>query len=201
MLRVGLTGGLASGKSMVGEYLVSQGCHLAKADQLGHQAIARGGEAYAPVVAEFGRGILDDNGDIVRSRLAAEVFGRPERLERLNKLVHPAVFHLEEAWLAETARLHPDKIAIVEAALLIESGNHRNFDRVVVVVCAAHQQVERAVARDRMTAGQAQARMAGQWSAAAKCALADYVIDNSTTLESTLEQTRAVLGSLRRIAA
>src|SRR5215831_6986274 len=114
MLKVGLTGGLASGKTFVGHTLVELGCHLIEADELGHQVLLSTGEAYAPVIGEFGRGILAENGEIDRSRLAAEVFGNPARLEILNRLVHPLVFRREEKWMEEVMRTDPQGIAIVE---------------------------------------------------------------------------------------
>jgi len=100
MLRVGLTGGLASGKTFVGRTLAGLGCHLIQADELGHQVLAKGGAAYEAVVREFGRRMLDESGEIDRRRLAREVFGTPERLETLNKLVHPHVFQMEEEFYA-----------------------------------------------------------------------------------------------------
>ena len=118
MLRVGLTGGLASGKSFVGEALAGYGCLLIQADELGHAVLAPGGEAYEPVVQEFGREILTGDGAIDRRALAARVFADPERLARLNALVHPAVIRREDELIAAFAARHPDGIAVVEAAIL-----------------------------------------------------------------------------------
>src|ERR1035438_6868452 len=121
MLKVGLTGGLACGKTFVGETLAEQGCLLIQADELGHAALEPGGEAYAEVVREFGREILDHEGRIERRALAALVFGAPERLELLNRLVHPAVVRREDELLAGFRAREPRGIAVVEAAIMIET--------------------------------------------------------------------------------
>ena len=123
MLKVGLTGGLACGKSFVGEALAALGCHLIQADELGHAVLLPGGDAYDAVVREFGPGILNDEGKIDRSRLAAEVFGKPDRLAALNALVHPPVIRREEEMMAQIAARDPHGIAVVEAAILIETGS------------------------------------------------------------------------------
>ena len=125
MLKVGLTGGLACGKTFVGEALAALGCHVLQADRLGHAVLLPGGEAYDGVVREFGPGILNSSGEIDRRALAEQVFGNPERLALLNSLVHPPVQRQEEAWLAQVAGGDPHAIAVIEAAILIEVGSHR----------------------------------------------------------------------------
>jgi dephospho-CoA kinase len=199
MLKVGLTGGLASGKTFVGQALVELGCHLMQADQLGHQVLRSDGEAYAPVLAEFGREILGGGGEIDRRRLAAEVFGKPERLEALNRLVHPAVFRLEKSWLEDVARRDPRGIAVIEAAILIETGSYKRFDRMILVVVDEQEQIERAMRRDGMTRAEVQARLDRQMPLAEKRKFADYIIDTSGPKSETLVQVREVYESLRRI--
>jgi dephospho-CoA kinase len=199
MLKVGLTGGLASGKSFVGQALVDLGCHLVQADELGHQVLRTTGEAYEPVLREFGRGILGEDGEIDRQRLAAEVFEKPERLAALNQIVHPLVFRQEEQWLAEVARTDPDGIAIVEAAILIETGSYRRFDKIILVVVDEQQQTERAMRRDGATFEQVEARLSRQMPLTEKKKFADYIIDTSGTKSETLRQTRELYESLRRI--
>src|SRR4051794_30614310 len=135
MIRVGLTGGLACGKSFVASVLERLGCRVIRADELGHQVLAPGGEAYGPVVAEFGRGILQAGGTIDRKLLAAEVFSNPERLAVLNGLVHPAVFRIEDEFVRAAASADPHAIVVVEAAILIETGSFRRYDRLIVVIC------------------------------------------------------------------
>ncbi len=199
MLRVGLTGGLASGKSFVGHTLAGLGCHLIQADELGHQVLARGGAAYEAVLREFGNGILSESGEIDRRRLAADVFGKPERLEALNKLVHPPVIHREEELYAEAVRKDPSGIVVVEAAILIETGSYKRFDRLILVVCTEEQQIERAMKRDGMTREEAEARLKRQMPLSEKREFADYIVDTSGTKESTIEQTRLIYESLRSI--
>jgi dephospho-CoA kinase len=196
---VGLTGGLACGKSFVGEALAELGCHVLQADQLGHEVLLPGGEAYAPVVQAFGAGVLGDGGEIDRRALAAQVFGKPERLALLNSFVHPPVFRREEEWLARMAAEDPCGIAVVEAAILIETGSHRRFDRLIVVACDQEQQVARSIKRDGVSREEVLARLSRQMPLAEKRKFADFVIDTSGTKEETLRQTRAVYESLRRI--
>lgn len=200
MLKVGLTGGYATGKSHVGETLVSLGCHLIQADELGHQVLLPGGAAYDAVVREFGGGILESNGEIDRRRLAAEVFGEPERLERLSRLVHPPVIEMEERQAAEIAAKDPHAIVIVEAAILIETGSHRRFDKLILVVCDERQQIERAMRRDNLSEQAVRDRLARQMPLSEKRKYADYIVDTSGSREDTFEQTRRVYESLRPLA-
>jgi dephospho-CoA kinase len=204
MLKVGLTGGLACGKSFVGEALAGYGCLLIQADELGHEVLAPGGEAYEAVVKEFGRDILMENGSgaggsINRRELAARVFGSPERLARLNALVHPFVFRREEDLIARFAQREPNGMAVVEAAILIETGSYKRFDRLILVTCAEEQQVERAMHRTGAVEPDVRARLSRQMPLDAKRKFADFVIDTSGSKEDTLRQTRAVYESLRRI--
>jgi dephospho-CoA kinase len=202
MLKVGLTGGLACGKSFVGEALAGYGCLLIQADELGHEVLAPGGEAYEPVVKEFGRGILTEDGagfSINRRELAARVFGSPERLARLNALVHPLVFRREEDLIGRFAQREPHGIAVVEAAILIETGSYKRFDRLILVTCLEEQQVERAMRRDGAVEQEVRARLSRQMPLDAKLKFADFVIDTSGSKEDTIRQTRAVYESLRRI--
>ncbi len=197
MLKVGLTGGLATGKSFVGAALAEMGCHLIKADELGHQVLLPGGEAYDGVVREFGDGILNPDGTIDRKRLAAEVFGNPERLAALTSLVHPPVIRREQEFMARIAAHEPDAIAVVEAAILIETGSYKRFDTIILAVCGEEQQVERAVLRDGADPEEVRARIRRQMPLEEKRKYAAYIIDTSGSKEDTLRQTRAVYNLLR----
>lgn len=199
MLRVGLTGGIACGKSFVGDALASYGCLVIQADELGHEVLAPSGEAYEPVVKEFGSDILTENGAIDRRALAARVFGSPERLARLNALVHPPVVRLEEERIARFAAREPEGIAVVEAAILIETGSYQRFHRIILVTCTEEQQVERAMRREGAVESDVRARISRQMPLDGKRKFADFVIDTSGTKEDTLRQARAVYESLRRI--
>jgi dephospho-CoA kinase len=199
MLKVGLTGGIASGKSFVGEALAGYGCLLIHADELGHAVLAPGGEAYEGVVQEFGREILTSDGTIDRRALAVRVFADAERLARLNALVHPAVFRREDESIAAFGALHPKGIAVVEAAILIETGSYSRFDKLILVTCAEEQQVERALRREGAVKSDIRARISRQMPLDEKRKYADFVIDTSGAKEDTLRQTRAVYDALRRI--
>jgi dephospho-CoA kinase len=200
MLKVGLTGGLACGKTFVGESLAGMGCFLIQADVLGHEVLAPGGEAYEGVIREFGREILNGDGSIDRGALAARVFGAPDRLERLNALVHPAVIRREEQLASEFAGRDPHGIAVVEAAILIETGSYKRFDKIILVTCGEEQQVERAMRRGAAEAD-VRARLSRQLTVDEKRKFADFVIDTSGAKEDTLRQTRAVYEELRRLSA
>jgi dephospho-CoA kinase len=199
MLKVGLTGGLACGKSFVAEEFVRLGCFLVQADEIGHEVLSPGGDAYAPVIQEFGREILTPEGHIDRRLLAARVFDAPERLARLNALVHPAVFRREDQLMAEFASRQPHGIAILEAAILIETGSYKRFDRMVLVTCSEEQQVERALRRNGAMEADVRARLSRQMPLEEKRKFAHFVIDTSGNKEDTIRQTRAVYESLRSI--
>jgi dephospho-CoA kinase len=199
MLKVGLTGGLACGKSFVGEALAKMGCLLIQADEIGHEVLTPGGEAYDGVLKEFGREILAGDGTIDRRALAARVFGNPGQLQRLNALVHPAVIRREEELAAEYGLRHPDGIAVVEAAILIETGSYKRFDKMILVICDEERQFERAMRREGAAEADIRARLSRQMPTAEKRKFADFVINTSGDKEDTLRQTRAVYEELRRI--
>ena len=201
MLRVGLTGGLASGKTFVGRALADLGCYVIEADKLGHQVMLPGAEAYGGIVREFGPAILDSEGRISRRKLSGIVWDNPERLEILNSLVHPPVRELEESRMAEIARVHPSAIVVVEAAILVETGRYKDFDRLIVVTCSSEQQMERALERGSYNKEEILARLSHQLPLQQKLHVADYVIDTSGTKEATLEQVRRVYAALRSLTA
>lgn len=201
MLKVGLTGGLACGKSFVGHSLADLGCHLIEADQLGHEVLAPSGDAYAEVVREFGAGILNADHTIDRKHLAAEVFGKAERLEKLNSLVHPHVFRRERELIDQYARTDPRGIVVVEAAILIETGSYKNYDRLILVECDEEQQIERALKRDNADRQEVLARLSRQLPLAEKRKFAHYVINTSGSKEETLRRVHEIYEELRRIEA
>jgi dephospho-CoA kinase len=201
MLRVGLTGGLASGKTFVGHALRDLGCYLIEADELGHQVLQPGGEAYDAVIHAFGSDILDQDAFIDRHKLGELVFDKPDLLAKLSGLVHPPVVQRQERMIAEIAKADPAAIVVVEAAILVETGSYKRFDRLIVAVCSPEQQMERAMKRAAYTREEAVARLSRQLPLEEKVRVADYVIDTSGTKEKTLEQVRAVYGSLRSLSA
>jgi len=195
-LRVGLTGGLASGKTHVAHLLAGLGCKVLSADELGHQVLLPGAEAYDDVIREFGTGILEPEGSISRRRLAAEVFDRPDRLKALNALVHPPVIRREEAWLAS---LDPGDMAVVEAAILIETGSYRRFDRLLLTVCPPEVQIRRHMERSGESEGEARARLASQMPLDEKRRFAHFLIDTSGSRDETGRQVRDVYQQLQQV--
>jgi dephospho-CoA kinase len=201
VLKVGLTGGIASGKTFAGEALASWGCCLIQADEIGRQVMAPGGEAYGGIVREFGREILTPDGAIDRPHLAALVFQNPERLARLNAVVHPPVLRREGEMAAEFSAREPHGIAVVEAAILIETGSYRRYDKLILVFCAPEQQIERALRREGAVEADIRARIERQMPLEEKRKYADYVVDTSGTKQETLRQTRDVYEALRKLEA
>src|SRR3954452_10267063 len=200
MLRVGLTGGYASGKSFVAAELERLGCHVIHADDLGHKVLELEGEAYVPTVESFGDGILNSDRTIDRKKLGAIVFNSPELLETLTGIVHPAVFRLENRLIDQFAETDPLGIAVIEAAILIETGRYRWFDRIIVTCCDEETQVRRGLLRDGICEDQVRARMSNQLSLTEKKKYADYIVNTGGEKETTLQQVRAIFRQLQSIA-
>lgn len=200
MLKVGLTGGIATGKSYVTQLLRQLGCEVVDADVIAHQVIEPGQPAHQEIVSEFGSEVVGENGVIDRARLAAIVFADPARRQRLEAIVHPRVKEAQERWLAEVAARNPEAIAIVDAALLIEAGAYRHFDKVVVVYCEPQLQLERLMKRNQLTRQEALSRISSQMPAAEKLKYADYVINTSGSFAETRQQVLALYQELRRQA-
>jgi len=201
VLKVGLTGGLASGKSFIAQVFRDCGAKVIEADRLGHETLLRDGEAYADVIAEFGDGILLPDGQINRKALGAIVFADPQKLERLNALVHPHVFRRQQRFFEQAEAEDPAAVAVVEAAILIETGGRERYDRIVLAYCPEDVQIARFMARDGGTEQQARERMARQMPLAEKVPYADYLIDTSDSKADTEKRARAVYAKLREEAA
>lgn len=202
MLRVGLTGGIACGKSTVGEMLARRGAHLLQADVLAHQLYAPGAAVYDEVMRSFGREILNEDGTINRAKLAEIAF--PGRIGELNAIVHPAVIKAQNEWMAEVAREDPHGTAVVEAALILEAGAAKDFDKIVVVTCDFEHRVERYAQRTGIPLASAlsevQRRSAAQLPDEEKVRHADYVIENSGAVEETERQVEEVWNKLQILA-
>ena len=200
MLIVGLTGGLASGKTFVALELQRLGCHVVEADQLGREVMEPGAAAFDPVLQAFGLGILAEDGRIDRARLAGIVFRDAEQLQRLNAIVHPAVHDLAQARYREIGAAEPAAIVVYAAAILVETGGYRELDKLIVVACSPEHQMERALMRPGATKADVLARISRQLPLKFKLEHADYVIDTDGTVADTLRQTKMVYESLRDIA-
>lgn len=204
MLRVGLTGGLATGKSFVAGELERLGCFVIYADKLGHDVMQPGGPAYQPILDLFGPEILE-KGDgplrtIDRQRLGSIVFADQSRLAQLNAIVHPAVFEREDALAAAAAAHDPHSIVIIEAAILIETGRYREFDRLILTTCPEEIQIERAMKRDNLSRQEVLKRLHRQLPLSEKLVHAHYVIDTGGTKQKTATLVRAVYDSLKEYA-
>ena len=188
---------------------VALGAHLIQADSIAHELMQPGEAVYQEVVGHFGSGILNPDGMVNRARLAEAAFGvpgtkQPSRIQELNRIVHPAVIRRQDEWMAEVGRENPRAIAIVEAALILEAGAAKDFDRLVVVTCHPEQRIQRWANRvgvDEDAARREVARrMAAQFPDEAKIKAADHVIDNSGSLDETKKRVEQVYAELRREA-
>jgi len=200
MLRVGLTGGIACGKSTVAAMMRELGCAVLEADKVAHQLMAPGQPACEEIVRDFGERILGPDGTIDRRQLGEIVFRDPNQLQRLNQIVHRRVIQEQDRQLAEWAAGGAVRVAVVEAALLVEAGYHRKLDRLAVVWCLPEQQRERLSARG-LTAEQIEQRIAAQMPLEEKRRLADDTIDCSGSLEHTRQQVEALVERWKQLAA
>ena len=200
MLRLGLTGGIASGKSAVAAMLREMGFAVLDADSLAHRLIERGQPAHDEILREFGLAITDASGRINRVQLANVVFADRAKLDRLNAIVHPRVADVVFRQFDEWERNGVRDAALVEAALLIEAGLDKKLDGLIVAWCKPEQQLERLVARG-LTEAEARRRIAAQLSVEEKLRHATEKIDCSGSLEETRRQVAALASKLRRQTA
>jgi dephospho-CoA kinase len=195
-LLVGLTGGIATGKSTASEMFRRLGCAIIDADVLAREVVEPGQPAHAEIAAEFGRAVLQADGTLDRKRLGAIVFADPARRQRLEAITHPRIRERFARRLQELAEQGFAGIAIFDAAVMIESGNYRNMDRLVVVAADEATQRERLVRRDGIGAEEAARKIASQMPVAEKAKLADHVIDNAGDRAATEARVRAVHAAL-----
>jgi dephospho-CoA kinase len=200
MLLVGLTGGIASGKSLVARVFKDLGAHLVDADRIVHDLLDAGQKAGQEVLDYFGKELLLPDGRIDRRKLGEIVFNDGEKRSWLNRCLHPRVFEAYQAQVRQVHSRSPGAIVVLDAALLIETGYHRKMDRVVVVYAEPEQQLERLISRDLFTKEEALARIQSQMPLAEKRGHADYVIDNTGSRENTEQQARKVYARLKQDA-
>ena len=197
MLIVGLTGGIASGKSLVTRVLRDLGAHIIDADKIVHDLLAPGQDACREVVGHFGKEIQLPDGSIDRRKLGDIIFNHPEERAWLNQCIHPRVFEAYNHQVRHLSERQPDAIVIMDAALLIETGYHKHMDRLIVVYADQKAQMKRLMERDRFTLEQAMARISSQMPLDEKRKYADFVIENTGTREATEQQTREVFAKLK----
>jgi dephospho-CoA kinase len=203
MLRVGLTGGVACGKSTVAKMFAELGANIVDADTIAHELYRPGQEVLQELVKHFGPEILKPDGELDRAKLATLVFDGG-RVEELNKIVHPSVIRQQDQWMRSLGEKDPYAVAIVEAALILEAGVKDHFDRIMVVTCKPAQKVTRFAQRTGMSADAARAdverRNKAQMSDEEKARRADFVIDNSGPVEETRHQVQRIYSELKVLA-
>jgi dephospho-CoA kinase len=203
MLVVGLTGGIASGKTTVARMLKKMGARIIDADALSREAMVPHARCWKQVVESFGEAILRSDRTIDRKKLAAQIFSHPAKRMLLNRIVHPWIRKRIQEMITRIAREDPSALVIIDAALLIETGMYKDYDKLVVVAADEGAQLARLVRRNHLSRKDARSRIRAQLPLGRKKKFADYVISNQDSLEHTRRQVRALLqelGALRPIS-
>lgn len=198
MLRVGLTGSIAVGKSFVTNVLAELGCHVLDADEIAREVVSPDSAALNQVIAEFGPDALQADGTLDRAKLGSIVFADPEKRQLLNSILHPYIIAAQDQQLREWEAEDPDGMGVVDAALMVESGGYKRFDKLIVVHCRPDVQLKRLMARSGLSRAEAEQRIGSQMSQEEKKKFADYLIDSSDGFETTREQTEQVYATLRK---
>jgi dephospho-CoA kinase len=199
MLKVGLTGSIAVGKTFVLGVLAELGCHVLDADQTAREVVATGTPGLQSVANAFGKDILHDDGTLDRSKLAAIVFADEQKRLQLDSILHPFIIAAQDKQMRQWQQQDPNAIAVVDAALMIESGGYRRFDKLIVVHCRPEVQLERLMARDGLSPEEAERRIAAQMPQEEKKKHADYLIDTSEGFEAARKQTADVFAALQTL--
>ena len=199
MLRVGITGSIAVGKSYVSSVFAELGCHVLDADETARAVVEPGSAGLAAVVDYFGSEILLNDGRLDRKRLGQVVFENEKQRQKLNSILHPFIIARQDEILREWEALDPGGIGIVDAALMIESGGYKRFDKLIVVYCRPEVQLERLMLRTGLSRDEAEQRIASQMPQEEKQRYADYLIDTSDGYENTRKQTIEIHEKLRRL--
>ena len=198
MLRIGLTGSIGVGKSFVASVFSELGCHVLDADDAAREVVAPGSVGLKHVVAEFGDQILRDDGTLDRSKLGTLVFENAEKRAVLNSILHPYIIAQQDRRLRELEVTDPQGIGVVDAALMIESGGYKRFDKLIVVYCRPEVQIQRVMARNKLSREDAERRISAQMSQEEKKKFADYLIDTSDGFEAARKRTEEVYGELMK---
>jgi dephospho-CoA kinase len=197
MLKIGLTGSIAVGKSFVCDIFRALGCHVLDADKTAREVVEPGTAGLSQITATFGNSVLQADGSLDRSKLGKIVFADEAKRQLLNSIVHPLVIAEQDRWISEWEAADPDGIALVDAALMIESGGYRRFDKLIVVWCRPEVQLGRLMTRDNLSAEEASVRIAAQMSQDEKKKFADLLIDTSDGFDEARRQTIEIFEQLR----
>lgn len=196
MFVVGLTGGIASGKSVVSEILRKLGAQVIDADEISREVMVPHTKCWKEVVTSYGREILREDLTIDREKLANSVFNNTEQLDKLNRIVHPEIMKRIDERLREIRLKYPQAIVIVDAALLVETGAYKSYDKLIVVNVSEETQLERLINRDGMSREEAKNRIILQLPLSEKVKVADYIIENEGSLFRTRENAEKVFKEL-----
>jgi dephospho-CoA kinase len=200
MLIVGLTGGVASGKTAVSQILREEGAYLIDADQIARELVQPHTPTWNELIRVFGKEILQEDGSIHRKRLAAKVFPDPEQRNLLNRILHPRIKAEMNRRVKEIGQKDPNAIVVIDAALIVELGDHREMDKVIVVTSTKEQQIERLRDRDGTNQDEAQRIFSSQMPLEEKMKVADFIIQNEGSFEETKRRVKEVFQELKRIA-
>jgi len=200
MLRVGLTGSIAVGKSFVSGLLAEMGCRVVDADVVARRVVEPGAEGLSRIVEAFGEWVLRPDGTLDRARVSEVIFRDASKRELINSLLHPLIIAEQDELMRRWELEDPRGVGVVDAALLIESGGHKRFDRLVVVHCRPEVQLERLMRRNQLPREEAVSRIAAQMPQEEKLLHADFRIDTSEGFEDTRRQTAEVYAALRKLA-
>jgi dephospho-CoA kinase len=201
MLKVGLTGSIAVGKSFVLGVLRELGARTIDADQIARECVEPATAGFAAVVSEFGEDVLDANGSLDRAKLGAVVFADKARREKLNSILHPFIIARQDEIIRQWELETPNAVAVIDAALMIESGGYKRFDKLIVVHCHPEIQIERLKKRNRLSREEAGLRIKSQMPQVEKMKYADYLIDTSGEFAETRRQVEIVWRTLQSLVA
>ena len=201
MLRVGLTGSIAVGKSFVASVLADLGCHVLDADLTAREVVEPGSAGLSAVAEAFGSEVLRSDGGLDRGRLGEIIFADAEKRSLLNSILHPFIIARQDKVMREWEKEDPDGVGIVDAALMIESGGYKRFDKLIVVHCDPETQIKRVMERNKLTRAAAKQRIDAQMPQEEKKRFADFLINSSDGFEDTRRQTEQVYAELRRVVS
>ena len=197
MLKVGLTGSIAVGKSFVCEVFRELGVPVLDADVTAREVVSIGTPGLEAIRNEFGDSVIASSGELDRAKLGEIVFADESKREKLNAIVHPLVIEAQDLWLKEREKENPDGVAIIDAALMIESGGYKRFDEIIVVWCRDEVQLKRLMERNGLSESDARLRISAQMSQDEKKSFANYLIDTSEGFDDTRRQVEKIFSELK----